>query len=382
MTIMFATTVLPVDRRTGGEVASSSFVDAMRAGGHRVAVIGYSRPGTAGTTDGDVISAGTRPIETRGGGARPALWLVAAIARNLPYSVAKYRSRRYRRLLRQTMAAKRPDLLVIDHAQMGWLLPVDAPDTPVVLVAHNVEHDVYAGAGNGDGGAITWLNRREARLMKALERRVVNGVDRVWALTESDATSLEQLGARSARAFPVPPTIEPADRPADVRRDVGVLGTWTWDANAIGLRWFIDEVRPLLSRSVNVSVAGTGSERITSGPNVAGLGRVDDAGAFLRSCRVVAIPSLAGGGLQIKTLDAIAAAGAVVATPTALRGIDHPPPTVRVAEDPPAFAAAIEALLHSPPGPGDQVVARDWVRQRRDLFRSSLDDELASAISK
>jgi glycosyltransferase involved in cell wall biosynthesis len=293
--------------------------------------------------------------------------------------VAKYRSRRYRRLLGEAMAAKRPDLLVIDHAQMGWLLPVEALDAPVVLVAHNVEHDIYAGAGDRDGGVLGWLNRREARLMKAFECRVVKGVDRVWALTESDAASLERLGARSARVFPVPPTIEPAERGTEPSRDVGILGTWTWEANAIGLQWFIDEVRPLLPPSVSVAIAGTGSERVMSAPNVSGLGRVDDAGAFLGSCRVVAIPSLAGGGLQVKTVDAIAGGLAVVATPTALRGIDRPPATVRVAEDPQAFAAAIEAALRSPPEPAEQAEARDWVRRRRDLFGSTLDDELAAA---
>ncbi len=382
MTIMFATTVLPVDRRTGSEVASSSFVEELRSCGHRVIVLGYRRPGSAGTTDGDAISAGTRPIETRGGGARPALWLAAAIARNLPYSVAKYRSRHYRRLLGETMAAKRPDLLVIDHAQMGWLLPVEELDAPVVLVAHNVEHDVYAGAGNRDGGAIGWLNRREARVMETFEGRVVNGVDRVWALTESDAISFERLGARSARAFPVPPAIEFAERAPQPSRDVGILGTWTWDANAVGLRWFLDDVRPLLPDSLTVAIAGTGSERFAAHPNVTGLGRVEDAASFLRASRVVAIPSVAGGGLQIKTLDAIASGAAVVATSTALRGIDRPPPTVRVADDPKAFAAAIESLLRSPDGAGDRAPARDWVRERRELFRSTLGDELAAAMRK
>jgi glycosyltransferase involved in cell wall biosynthesis len=382
MMIMFVTTVLPVERRTGSEIASSSFIDAMRASGHRVAVIGYQRPGSKVPPDGDVISAGGRQIETRGGGLRPALWLAAAIARRLPYSVAKYRSRRYRAMLGERLAAKSPDLLVIDHAQMGWTLPLDGFHAPVALLAHNVEHELYGQAGSRGRGPVAWLNRREARLMKAFESRLANGVDRVWTLTDSDAAALGRLGAGPIRAFPMPPTIDVPDGDPEPERDVGVLGTWTWDANAIGLRWFIDEVRPLLPPSVSVAIAGTGSERFATEPNIACLGRVEDAASFLRSSRVVAVPSVAGGGLQIKTLDAIAGGTPVVATPTAMRGIDDPPPTVRVAEDPQAFAAGIDEGLRSPPGSGDRASARDWVRQRRDLFRSRLDEELAAAMGK
>jgi hypothetical protein len=283
-------------------------------------------------------------------------------------------------MLGERLAASRPDLVVIDHAQMGWLLPFDGAAPPVALLAHNVEHELYGEAGTRGSGAMGWLNRREARLMKSFESRLAGGVDRVWTLTESDAATLERLGAGAVRAFPLPPTVAALELESEPERDVGILGTWTWDANAIGLRWFLDEVHPLLPPSVSVAIAGTASERFATEPGIAGLGRVEDAASFLRSSRVVAVPSVAGGGLQIKTLDAIAGGSAVVATPTAMRGIDDPPPSVRVAEDPAAFAAAIEGLLRSPPRPGDRATARAWVRRRRDLFRSSLDDELTAAI--
>ncbi|MDX6583389.1 MAG: hypothetical protein QOI10_2573 [Solirubrobacterales bacterium] len=380
MTILFMTTVLPGGRRTGGEVASSSFIEAMRSNGHRVVVIGYQRPGAPAPLDPDVISAGTRPIESRDGGVRVGAWLASAIARGLPYSIAKYRSRRYRRVLQATALATPPDLLVIDHAQMGWALPVEGPGRPVALLAHNLEHELYGEAAGRGGGPVGWMNRREARLMEGFERRIARAVDRVWTLTRTDAAALNGLGAPSVRAFALPPSVEVDDRHTVPEHDVGILGTWTWSANATGLRWFVDEVRPLLPPSVSVGVAGAGSEPFAAGPNLVAAGRVDDAASFLRSSRVVAVPSLAGGGLQIKTLDAIASGMPVVATPTALRGIDDPPPTVRVAESPKAFAAAIERVLQSPAGEDERRSAAGWVQRRRDQFRSELAEELTEAV--
>jgi hypothetical protein len=49
----------------------------------------------------------------------------------------------------------------------------------------------------------------------------------------------------------------------------------------------------------------------------------------MAQAKVVAIPTLSGGGIQIKTLDAIASGSAIVATPVALRGISDPPATVQ-----------------------------------------------------
>ena len=76
-------------------------------------------------------------------------------------------------------------------------------------------------------------------------------------------------------------------------------------------------------------------------PGIECPGFVEDAATFLGGGRVVAVPAVAGSGIQVKTLDAIAAGRPTVATTLALRGIDSPPATVRVADEPAEMAAAI-----------------------------------------
>ena len=93
MEILFLTTVLPERRSTGGEIGSHAFIDALRAAGHRVTIVGFRRTGDPPPADPDAIEAGERPIETDGAPRSfPAAWMGSALVRGLPYSAAKFRS--------------------------------------------------------------------------------------------------------------------------------------------------------------------------------------------------------------------------------------------------------------------------------------------------
>ena len=351
---------------------SRAFIDSLRAGEDRVVVIGFLRRGSALIPGPDDRSAGTRHIETGSAGAAPAAWLAKALALRLPYSVAKYRSRRYRRMVRAAITELKPDLLILDHAQASAGLPDGDLEVPMIYLAHNIEHRLYRDAAARRRAPLAWLNRREARRMLALERDLAARAREVWALTEKDGCALEELGAGPVRVFALPPTEAPP-APAESRHDVVMLGTWTWQPNEAGLRWFIDEVLPLLPDGTSIAIAGRGSEAAAGKhPNVSCTGYVEDPLAFLAAGRVVVVPAVAGEGIQIKTLDAIAAGRPTVATSLALRGIDSPPATVRVADDPEAMAAAIAGLLRAPVGSEPDPEAVTWVGRRRADFEAAL----------
>lgn len=369
MRILFLTTMHPGAGRSGSEVVSRAFVAALRAAGHEVAVVAYVRAGAAPALGPDDVSAGERPIETSDAGWRAAPWLARAVVTRRPYSAAKYVSRRYRSEVGRALA--RPvQLVVVDHAQLAWAAP-PAGAAPRVYLAHNVEHALYDELATGSLPRRR-LYGREARLVRRAEERLCRSSAAAWALTAADAAALEAFGARSVRVFAVPATAIKPPPAAPARCDVALLGNWTWQPNAVGLRWFADAVLPGLS-GLDVRVGGGGAaEVVGERPGLALLGRVPDAADFLHEARVVAVPSVAGAGVQVKTLDAIASGRPVVATPTALRGIDDPPPSVRVAADPAAFAAALRAAVAD--GGGEDGLA--WARERERRFR----DEVRAAV--
>jgi hypothetical protein len=379
MTVLFLTTMMPDSRVTGSEVVSSTFIETIREAGHGVIVLAYRRIGSGLEVGDDEICIADRHIETRDAGLRPYWWMGSAILRRLPYSLAKYVSRRYRRAVASALRKYRPELIVVDHAQMAWAVPDDL-DLPIVYLAHNVECQLYEEAAERSRWPMSWVNRREARQIESVERRLVHVAAQVWTLSENDARVLELLGSRaSPETFEFPPSLK-RTRTADSQYDIATIGSWTWDANAAGLRWFIEKVLPLLPPEISVAVAGAGAEQITADHlNVTYLGRVPDAARFLAASRVIAVPSVAGAGVQIKTVDAIGTGKPVVATELALRGIDGVPPTIEAADEPSEFAAALLKFLDTPPGPKERAAASAWVEERRDAFRTSIAEALAGA---
>lgn len=380
MRVLFATTVLPAGRGSGSEVASSAVIEAIRAAGHSVTVLGYRRKGSALPKAAGEVNVGDRGIETRSAGAVALLWMISALIRRLPYSLAKYRTRRYLAALRDEITRSSPDLLIVDHAQMAWVIRGVALQVPFVYLAHNVEHHLYAEAARASRAPMSWINAREARTIEQVERSLAATASSVWALSTEDASKLGLLRSGSSPlVLSLPPATAGSADDGQKDHDIGLLGTWTWEPNAHGLRWFVERVVPQLS-SETIAVAGAGADEIVEHSKAQALGRVDDAGAFLHASRVIAVPSVAGAGVQVKTIDAIATGEPVVATPTALRGIPEPPPTVRVAESPETFAEELRAALHSGVTPAERAAALAWAEARRRLFSSTVSSGLESAI--
>lgn len=365
--MLFLTTLLPGLRRTGSEVATQAFADALRAAGHHVTLLAYRRAGTVPPLAPGDVAVADRHIETSAAGLRPLWWMARGVAARQPYTLAKFAGGAYRRAVRRELAGTPPDLVVLDHAQVGWL---DRDwEVPTVYVAHNVEHRLHAG-GQGARGPRGWAHRREHRLLLPAERRLVERATETWTLTRSDAEALSALaGGARTRTFDLPPASVPAPPARPPEHDVVLLGGWHWRPNAAGLRWFAEAVAPRLEGRVEVVVGGAdGAAVVGSAPGLRAVGPVPDALAFLQSGRVVAVPSVEGAGVQVKTLDAIASGRRVVATPTAMRGIADPPPTVRVAGDPGLFAAA----LLEPGEDGDATEAHAWAAARAARFSAAV----------
>ena len=379
MRIVIFSTLLPGLRRTGSEVASQAFADALRGAGHDVALLGYRRTGTKPPmAPGDVAPA-DRHIETLGAGLRPAAWMLRAVVTRRPYSVAKYVGRAYSRAARDALAL-RPDLIVLDHAQMGWLMPAGGWDVPTVYLAHNIEHALHEELA-AHGGLRAAAHRREARRIRQVERKILTRANALWTLSQVDADALSALApGLPVRAFDIPPVTVP-DGAGTAVHDVVTLGGWHWKPNAAGLRWFVEEVAPHLEGSgINVVVGGHSGEAIVGDrPGMRAVGPVPDALEFLQSARLVAVPSTAGAGVQVKTLDAIASGRGVVATSIAMRGIADPPETVRTADDPAEFAEAIVTGLRDGLEQRAGEQARAWAAQRTARFRTDVNEAAEAA---
>jgi hypothetical protein len=142
----------------------------------------------------------------------------------------------------------------------------------------------------------------------------------------------------------VPLVTRPAAPPAQDAGiyDLGLIGTWTWQPNRIGLEWFLREVVPHLPADISIRVGGaTPADLKQRFPRAEFVGRVPDAAGFASGARVVPLVSRAGTGVQLKTIETFELGLPSVSTSLSVRGIAALPANCTVADDPKVFAAAL-----------------------------------------
>ncbi len=347
MKILYLTTVLPSGRRTGGEIASQCFINALKQCGHEVLVVGYQRPDDTKPQNDNEVVVEKRYIETEKSKYYPFLWMVLSLLKGLPYSAAKYYSKKYLTKIKSILHRNDYETVIIDHAQLGWLLPLVTQKSKVIFIAHNLEHQLYeAQLKNAQKYVSKYIYRREARLIKKMEDDLAGSSKQVWTLTSHDSNYFYSQNLCS-KVFHLPSIRTVPPKNSTIKHcDIGIIGSWTWKANKYGLEWFFQAVYPHLPKNISIQVAGSGAGWLAERyPNVKYCGFVTDAQAFMASAKVMAIPSISGGGIQIKTLDAIASGSLIVATTIAMRGILDYPSAIEIADEPEYFAHCLIQLL-------------------------------------
>ncbi|MBD0263988.1 MAG: glycosyltransferase [Tolypothrix sp. Co-bin9] len=374
MKILYLTTVLPSKRTTGGEIASQAFIDALQDNGHEILVLGYQRQSSIFKPKSNEIPIAPRHIETEKSRLSPMLWMSLGILKNLPYSSAKYYSQKYINQVKTTLKKEKFDILIIDHAQMGWLAPFINNKAKVILIAHNVEHEIYLTQFKNSQSQISQhIYQRETYLIKDMEDNLARTATQVWTFTEYDASYFRDIN-KTTKTFHLPSSLKISPHQPTIKNfDIGIIGCWTWKANKLGLNWFLEKVYPHLPTNLSIQIAGLGAEWLRGKyPNVNYCGFVPSVQTFMAQAKVLAIPSISGGGVQIKTLDAIASGSPLVATPTALRGISEYPSSVRVAEKPEEFANSLVQLLALNTIPDICAEAIAWSENRHSTFLADI----------
>ncbi|MGA7933973.1 MAG: glycosyltransferase family 4 protein [Kovacikia sp.] len=378
MKILNLTTVIPSKYVTGGgDIASQHFINAMKTLGHSVTVVGYRRWGDPHPYGEDTIEVGERHIETKAAGYYPLLWAAFALFQQLPYTSAKYYSKRYIQTVKSLLSKHKYDVVILEHSSLlYWLKSTIAGHGKVVVLAHNLEHEIYLEQlKDASSTLVQWVYQREARLVKQIEDELAVTSQEIWTLTQYDADYFTKLGKIDfVRVFELPASAaEPVDPTHPKTFDIGMIGNWLWKPNADGLRYFFDQVYPHLPPQLSIQVAGRGAEWLNGKySNVEYLGFVEDAPQFLAEAKVIAIPSIRGGGIQIKTLEAIGLGLPFVATPFALRGIAALPTTVQLAESPEQFAEYLQKAIAQPVTRSELESVKAWVQNRHTQFQRSV----------
>ena len=207
----------------------------------------------------------------------------------------------------------------------------------------------------------------EAKRIKEYEARIVAEFDSTLAVAEPDRAALisavrEYYPERPTEDMPITvipiavdaQQIQPAVRQMD-SFNILTMGTLYYPPNADGIRWFIQDVFPLILRSLpkaKLTVVGKNPPKDflrfanESQGSIVITGYVPDLDPYFAESTLMVIPVRAGGGMRVRILEAFARAMPVVTTTVGLEGIQaQPGEDVLVADDPKDFADSVIRLL-------------------------------------
>ena len=279
-----------------------------------------------------------------------------ALVTGRPVSLTAFAHPTMTRAVGEVLATRPIDAIYCFSGQMAQHLPPRLPRAVMDFV--DVDSAKFAGLADGSSLPVSWMMRREARLLGAFERAVAARVDASLFVSEAEAALFD---ATDAHVRVVGNGIDIAffDPDAAFRRvaEPGPLivftGQMDYQPNVDAVRWFARDILPCVrarhptTRFAVVGRAPIAAVRALAGDGVIVTGGVDDVRGWLAAAAVCVAPLQLARGVQNKVLEAMAMARPVVASMPAAEGIDHGG-TIAVAEDGPRMADRVIALLDDP----------------------------------
>jgi glycosyltransferase involved in cell wall biosynthesis len=337
----------------------------------------------------------TVPMER--GATRDIRYMGLSLLVGQPFMMIRDDRRAMRALVDRLSADHHFDVVHADQLNMAQYAE-RVPDAFKVLDAHNALWVLYKRLWETMApGPRKWLLGRDWRLLKSYEGRVVREFDAVLAVSYEDKTALQEAAA-AARATPSI-ALQTEGRPApsaEIRvipiaidtdevtvvervedpRHILHIGTMYWPPNIDAVKWFVDQIYPLIRQSradVQFDVVGARPPADLMALNDAQVGinvtgYVEDPAPYQRRAAVMIVPLLAGGGMRVKILNALAEGIPIVSTTLGCEGIHVTDgENILTADEPGDFATAVLRVLN------DRRLARRLARNGRRLAETEYD---------
>ncbi len=317
MRCLWLTLADPEPRHNGQFIYSGGLIYALAATGLELAVLGLAR-GNGSQGNGHCHERDAA-IEWCLAPHRP-LPRWASLASSLPHIAHRCRTAEMRYGL-DTLLQRDWDGIIFDGISVGWALqPVlaryrHASERPrLVYISHNHEESLRKQiAGNQHNPAKSQLMRIEAMKVAALERRLVDSVDLITAITPQDG-ELYRARRPDKAVISLTPGYGGREIPtrritADMPRRAVIVGSFDWVAKRMNIEEFVTVADPLFAAAAaELHVVGSGEPAFLDQMRKAVratifTGTVESTDAHLDEARIAVVPERSGGGFKLKVLE-------------------------------------------------------------------------------
>lgn len=243
-----------------------------------------------------------------------------------------------------------PDVILIEYIRLAYLADKLPPGVRTLIDTHDVMHLRYASFQKI--GKSHWL-----KISKQEEVDALNRFDAVLAIQEREKEYLRDILSPDTTVLQVgmDTVTEFLPEPSGPCLPIGFIGAHGIP-NVDGITAFIDRVWPRLAdnhgKAVKLLVAGSICDILAQrqlGSGIELLGIVDNVTDFYRQVAIIINPVTFGGGLKIKTVEALAYGKPLVSTPVGAVGLeDGAGNAFLIAADEDEFFHQLAELIASP----------------------------------
>ncbi len=241
------------------------------------------------------------------------------------WAFGRYRLPQFSHLLSSAISRRDPAIVHFDDLGVGQFGP--ATDVFNAYAPHNVEHRIAELTARSADGARRAFASVEWRKLRLEERRVWRRMPLCLAVSDVDARTMVEGGARRVKICPngtdeVTRFPLPRRSPEEPFRLLFV-GSTNFYPYERGVAWFVREVLPHLRHIVPTSldVVGVPPRRPVPATGVTYVGSVPTVAEWYERCHAVIVPMFEGSGTRLKIVEAMAYGRPVVSTSLGAQGL-------------------------------------------------------------
>lgn len=369
MHILFLTQILPYPPASGPKVKTWHVLRYLSECGHKITLASFVRPEEMPFIDEvKKVCSAVHAIPVHRSKAADLYYFLRSQFTGRPFLVERDDLCEMRSLVKTIVASDGVDVIHADQltmTQFAFPLEVAKNKKPVLVFdAHNAVWTITERMKQNAAFYIKPPLEIETKRIKRYEGMVVKDFDATLAVTEPDRLALldalHQSGGNGHVPISVIPIAVDTQKIRPVRRAEGSLniltmGTLYYPPNADGIRWFIQQVFPLIRQKlpgVSLTIVGKNPPKdflklaADQESGIVTTGFVPELDPYFADSAVTVVPVRAGGGMRVRILEAFARGAPVVTTTVGLEGIDAcAGEDVLVADCPQDFARSVIAVL-------------------------------------
>ncbi len=264
----------------------------------------------------------------------------SAFLSNAPLNLPYFHSPLLREWTVKTLSKNKPQVAFAFSSQMAQYFLDTAPRPPRIIVDYcDVDSDKWIQYSKSRSWPMSWVFRREGKLLLNYDRQVGEFIDAGTFVSEPEVALFDELAPESKGKFfaigngidteyftPENIYASPFDNGGPVLIFTGAMDYWP---NVDAVSWFSREIFPRIREIVSDarffivgSAPSADVRRLAQQEGVFVTGRVPDMRPYFAHAHVAVTPMRIARGIQNKVLEAMAMQKPTITTSKALAGID------------------------------------------------------------